>query len=257
MDEKSTPKGSVLITGAAHRIGRALALDMAKCGYRVGVHYLSSEDGARDVVEKITADGGLAQVFQADLNKFDDLYAMMDQCVREFGHLDCLINNASLFEEDDVCTLSGKSWEAHLDTNLRAPIFLAQQFAAQLPKGRSGNIINIIDQRVRALTPLFFSYTISKSALWTATQTMAQALAPNIRVNGIGPGPVMQSIHQSAEQFENQCRATLLERGTSAEEIARAVQFILDASSLTGQMIALDGGQHLAWQTPDVIGAEG
>ena len=257
MDETSTPKGAVLITGAAHRIGRALALDMANQGFRVGVHYLSSEDGARDVVREVEANGGTAIAFQADLTKFDDLYGMMDQCVREFGHLDCLINNASLFDEDDMGTLSGKSWENHMNSNLRAPVFLAQQFAAQLPKGRSGNIINIIDQRVRALTPLFFSYTISKSALWTATQTMAQALAPNIRVNGIGPGPVMQSVHQSAEQFERQYRSTLLERGTTGEEIARCVQYILDAPALTGQMIALDGGQHLAWETPDVIGAEG
>ena len=257
MDDMSTSKGAVLITGAAHRIGRELAFDMAKHGWQIGVHYLSSEAGALDVVDQIKAQGGHAAAFQADLKKFDDLYGMMDQCVREFGHLDCLINNASLFEDDDMSSLSGKSWEDHLQTNVRAPVFLAQQFVAQLPKDTPGNIINIIDQRVRRLTPLFFSYTISKSALWTATQTMAQALAPNIRVNGIGPGPVMQSVHQTEEQFARQCQNTLLERGTSGEEIARAVHYILDAPALTGQMIALDGGQHLAWQTPDVVGAEG
>ena len=207
MDEISTPPGAVLITGAGKRIGKAIALDMGKRGWRVGVHYLTSGAGAREVVDQITELGGTARAFCANLKKFDDLFGLMDQCVREFGHLDCLINNASLFEDDDMKTVSGKSWEEHINTNLRAPVFLAQQFAAQLPENQHGNIINIIDQRVRRLTPLFFSYTISKSALWTATQTLAQALAPAIRVNGIGPGPTMKSAHQTDEQFARQCDA--------------------------------------------------
>jgi len=257
MDETSTQAGAVLITGAGKRIGKAIALDMAARGWKVGVHYRSSGNEARAVVAEITNMGGAALAIRADLKKFDDLYGLMDQCIRAFGNLDCLINNASLFEDDHIKTLSGQSWEDHMNTNIRAPVFLAQQFAAQLPENRPGNIINIIDQRVRRLTPLFFSYTISKSALWTATQTLAQALAPDIRVNGIGPGPVMKSVHQSDEQFGRQCASTPLGRGTTGEEIAGAVQYILDANSMTGQMIALDGGQHLAWKTPDVMGVEG
>ena len=256
MDETSTQAGAVLITGAGKRIGKAIALDMGRRGWKVGVHYRSSENEAEEVVAEIRDRDGTALAISADLKKFDDLYGLMDQCIREFGNLDCLINNASLFEDDDMETLSGKSWEEHINTNLRAPVFLAQQFAAQLPQGKAGNIINIIDQRVRRLTPLFFSYTISKSALWTATQTMAQALAPNIRVNGIGPGPTMKSAYQTDEQFARQCASTPLGRGTSGMEIARAVQYILDASSMTGQMIALDGGQHLAWGPPGEAGAE-
>ena len=257
MNKISTNPGAVLVTGAAHRIGRAIALDMAGRGWKVVVHYRSSGDAAQKLVDDINDSGSSARAVEADLEKSDDLDRLMAAGVSAFGHLDCLINNASLFEDDEITTLDKNSWSAHMDTNLRAPIFLAQSFAAQLPRDTLGNIINIIDQRVWRLTPLFFSYTISKSALWTATRTMAQALAPQIRVNAIGPGPVMKSVHQSAEQFARQCAATPLGHGSSGEEIADAVQYILDAPSMTGQMIALDGGQHLSWRTADVTDVEG
>ncbi len=257
MKQGSIDPGVVLITGAAHRIGRVLAHDMGRRGWKVVVHYLSSADGANKLVDEIVQSGGAARALQADLQNMEDLDRLMAESVSAFGPVDCLINNASLFEDDEIATLDINSWSSHIDTNLRAPVFLSHSFAAQLPDGKPGNIINIIDQRVRRLTPLFFSYTISKTALWTATQTLAQALAPQIRVNGIGPGPTIKSIHQTEEQFERQCASTLLGRGTSGEEIADAVQYILDAPAMTGQMIALDGGQHLAWQTPDVINVEG
>ncbi len=168
------------------------------------------------------------------------------------GPVTCLINNASHFEDDRLQTLNEESWRTHMAVNLQAPVFLSQAFAAQLAVGEEGNIINILDQRVLRPNPLFFSYTLSKSALFTATKTMAQALAPRIRVNAIGPGPALASIYQSDEEFEREANSTLLERGTTPEEIAEAVMFILRARAMTGQMIALDGGQHLLWQTPDI-----
>jgi NAD(P)-dependent dehydrogenase (short-subunit alcohol dehydrogenase family) len=152
-----------------------------------------------------------------------------------------------------VGTITQESWAGHLDTNLRAPVFLSQAFAAQLPAGDAGNIINIIDQRVWKLNPRFFSYTASKAALWTATRTLAQALAPRIRVNAIGPGPALANLRMDPEEFRKQSQLTILERGTSPEEISAAVRYILSAPAMTGQMIVLDGGQHLVWQTPDVV----
>ena len=164
----------------------------------------------------------------------------------------CLINNASHFEDDRLQTLNEESWRTHMAVNLQAPVFLSQALSAQLPVGEEGNIINILDQRVLRPNPLFFSYTLTKSALFTATKTMAQALAPRIRVNAIGPGPALASIYQSNEEFEREANSTLLGRGTTPEEIAEAVIFILRAQAMTGQMIALDAGQHLLWQTPDI-----
>jgi len=168
------------------------------------------------------------------------------------GGLSGLINNASIFEPDEVGAITTQSWARHQDTNLRAPVMLAQAFARQLAEGAHGNIINIIDQRVWKLTPKFFSYTASKSALWTVTRTLAQALAPRIRVNAIGPGPALPNIRMDEEDFAKQSRLTLLGRGTSPAEISAAVKFILSQPALTGQMIVLDGGQHLVWQTPDI-----
>ena len=161
--------------------------------------------------------------------------------------MSCLVNNASLFEFDDLATLALNTLEDHLAVNLVAPVLLAQAFAAQLGAEATGNVINIIDQRAWAATPEFFSYTLSKTSLWSATQMMAQALSPRVRVNAIGPGPTLRSVHQRPEDFEQEAQTTLLRRGTSPDEIARAVRFILDAPAMTGQMIALDGGQHLRW----------
>jgi NAD(P)-dependent dehydrogenase (short-subunit alcohol dehydrogenase family) len=243
---------TVLITGAAKRIGRALALDFAQRGWRVGVHCRSSVAAAEGLAAEIKRQGGSAAVLVADLADDASVARLIPDCVAALGAPSCLVNNASMFAYDDVASLDPALWEAQFAVNLKAPVFLAKAFAKALPADRVGVIINIIDQRVWKPTPQFFSYAASKAGLWAATRTLAQALAPRIRVNGIGPGPVLPSAHQTEEDFRRQCAATILGRGTSPAEIAAAVRFILEAPAMTGQMIALDGGQHLAWQTPDV-----
>ena len=238
---------TVLITGAARRIGRALALAMARDGWSVAVHYRGSRDEADSLVGEIRGIGSKAAALRCDLADPADVARLVPACAEALGPPACLINNASDFQFDSIETLSEATWSAHLDINLRAPVFLAQALARHLPDGTPGNVVNLIDQRVWRLTPEFFSYTVSKAGLWSATRMLAQALAPRIRVNAIGPGPVMQSVHQTAEDFEIERTSTPLRRGTSGDEIAAAVRFILDAPAMTGQMIALDGGQHLAW----------
>ena len=244
---------SVLVTGSAKRIGRQLALDLAADGWDVAVHCNSSFAEAEEVAASIQAMGRRVTVVRGDLSQADVPERLIREASVALGGLTCLINNASLFEPDEVGAITTASWGDHLDTNLRAPIFLSQAFARQLPVGQNGNIISIIDQRVWKLNPRFFSYTTSKSGLWTATRTLAQALAPRIRVNAIGPGPALPSARMDEAEFAKQSRLTLLGRGTSPTEISGAVKFILSQPALTGQMIALDGGQHLVWQTPDVV----
>jgi NAD(P)-dependent dehydrogenase (short-subunit alcohol dehydrogenase family) len=249
---------TALVTGAARRIGRAIALELAAKGWAVAVHHRSGPNDAARVVSEIEASSGRAVAIAADLTDTTALHTLIPRCAEALGApLTCLVNNASLFEEDAIETLDPVQWQAHQSVNVTAPIFLCQAFAAALPAGVGGNIINIVDQRVWRPVPLFFSYSVSKAALWAATGMLAQALAPRIRVNAIGPGPVLRSIHQTDEQFARQAAATPLERGTSPEEIARTVTFILEQPAMTGQMIALDGGQHIAWRTPDVVDAEG
>ncbi len=254
MSRQSPAPRVVLITGAGRRIGRGLALDLARHGWAVGVHYAESAVDAESVVAEIAAAGGKAAALQADLADAAATSTLVPACAAALGQPTLLVNNAALFQEDRLQTVDASAWDRQLAINLRAPVLLSQAFAAGLPATVHGNIVNIIDQRVWRLTPQFFSYTIAKAALWTATQTMAQALAPRIRVNAIGPGPVLRSIHQSAADFGAEVSATLLGIGTSPAEIAAAIRFILDAPAMTGQMIALDGGQHLAWRTPDIIG---
>lgn len=244
--------GTVLITGAAKRIGKALALDLGARGWQVAVHYSTSRQDAEDVVAAITAKGGKAVALDADLADGAATLALVGRAAAALGPLTCLINNASLFEKDMLPTLTLQSWDEHLDINLRAPALLTQGFAAQLPEGASGNVINIIDQRVWNLTEHFFSYTISKAGLWAMTQSAALALAPRIRVNGIGPGPILPSARQSQADFDRQCAATPLQRGSSPDEICDAVRYILQAPAMTGQMIALDGGSHLTWRAAAV-----
>ena len=244
---------SVLVTGSAKRIGRRLALDFAADGWDVAVHCNASISEAEAVAAEIRGMGRRSVIVRGDLSDADVPDRLIGEASVALGGLTCLINNASLFEPDEVGSITQASWAEHLDTNLRAPVFLSQAFARQLPKGHDGSIISIIDQRVWKLNPKFFSYTMSKSALWTATRTLAQALAPRIRVNAIGPGPALPSARMDQAEFDKQARLTLLGRGTSPEEISAAVKFILSQPALTGQMIALDGGQHLVWQTPDVM----
>ncbi len=255
MPDPNSEKPTVLITGAGRRIGRAITLDMARHGWAVAIHYNSSAEAAEEVAEEIRGGGGGAVALQADLEDLDAVRGLLPACAEALGPPQCLINNASLFEQDEISTVSPDSFHRHLRVNLRAPVFLSQAFAASLADGAEGNVINILDQRVWKLTPDYFSYTISKSALWAATQTMAQALSPRIRVNAIGPGPTLANARQSEAAFAKQQQATPLGRGPALREICSAVRFILDAPSMTGQMIALDGGQHLAWRTPDVTNA--
>lgn len=246
-DAESTARGprTVLITGAARRIGRAIALDLAERGWQIAIHFRGSVDDAESLAAEARAFGVRAETFQADLSVAEQVDTLVAAVAAVMGPPCCLVNNASEFQLDTLQTLTRDTWHLHLDTNLKTPVFLAQGLAAHLPAGCEGNIINIIDQRVWNLKPDFFSYTISKAGLWTATRMLAQALAPRIRVNAIGPGPVLRSIHQTEADFAAEAASTLMRRGVSTAEIAQAVRFILDAPAMTGQMIVLDGGQHL------------
>jgi NAD(P)-dependent dehydrogenase (short-subunit alcohol dehydrogenase family) len=237
---------TALITGAAKRIGRAIALDMARSGWAIAIHYRTSETSAQALRDEICANGGRAALVQGNLQDFSCLDRIVAEAASALSPPTCLINNASEFLPDTVSSMDERTWNLHVDINLKAPVFLAQSLANHLPAEATGNIINIIDQRVWRLTPDFFSYTISKAGLWTATRTLAQGLAPRIRVNAIAPGPVLKSIHQTDADFEAEKQSILLEPGPTMEEVASAVRFILSSPSMTGQMIALDGGQHLS-----------
>jgi NAD(P)-dependent dehydrogenase (short-subunit alcohol dehydrogenase family) len=247
VDEAALMPRAALVTGAARRIGRAIALALAVDGWAVAVHYHASQAPADALVAEIAHAGGQAVALAADLADEIAVAGLVPRAVAALGPLGCLVNNASFFENDTVATATRAGWDEHIEVNLRAPFVLMQEFAAQLPTAASGAIINMLDQRVWSLTPYFVSYTVSKAGLWTLTRTMALALAPRIRVNGIGPGPTLPSPRQSEEQFARQCASVPLRRGTSPEEIAAAIRFILAAPAMTGQMIALDGGQHLGW----------
>ena len=240
------PKAA-LVTGGGQRIGRALALALAADGYAVAVHYHASAQAAEGVVSAIRDKGGNAVALAADLADEAAVVALLPRAADALGPVGVLVNNASVFENDTVDTVTRESWRAHLAINLRAPFVLTQEFARHLPQEAGGAIVNLLDERVWSVTPYFVSYTLSKAGLWTLTRTMALALAPRIRVNGIGPGPTLPSPRQTDEQFRRQSAMTPLKRGTTPEEIAAAVGFILAAPAMTGQMIALDGGQHLGW----------
>ena len=244
--------GAALVTGAGARLGRAMAEALGADGWQVIVHYNSSAGGAEETAEAIRAAGGAAITLQADLSDEAATGDLILHAAEKIGQpVTLLVNSASVFEEDNVTSHTRASWDMHMNTNLRAPVHLAQAFANALPKGEKGLVVNMIDQRVWKLTPNFFTYTLSKAALWQATQTLAQALAPDIRVNGIGPGPTLRSKHQSEDEFAAEKRATLTQEGSSPDEIVKALRYLVSASSVTGQMIASDGGQHLMWQTPD------
>ncbi len=253
-----------LVTGAGARLGRAMAIYLAGRGFDVAVHYAGSETGAAETVRLCDAEGVRAVALQADLLDLAATEALVARAAEALGGpLTLLVNNASIFEHDRIVTMTPESWDRHLHSNLRAPMLLTQAFAAQPPDpGHDGEplasaqVVNMPDQRVHKLTPEFMSYTVAKMGLWAFTRTAAQGLAPGIRVNAIGPGPTLKGARQSEEHFARQRGATVLERGADADDITAALGYLLDAKAVTGQMIAVDGGQHLAWQTPDILGLE-
>ncbi len=255
-----------LVTGAGARLGQALALYLGTRGYDVAVHYAGSADGAADTVHQLKEMGHAAVALQANLLDEHATQALVSRASDALGGpLTCLVNNASIFEYDNVANATRESWDRHLESNLRAPFVLTQNFAAQAPDPviddmnepvAQALVINMLDQRIHKLTPEFMSYTIAKMGLWAMTRTTAQALAPRVRVNGIGPGPTLQGHRQSKEHFNRQRAATVLKRGANPADITAALGYFLDAQSVTGQMLAVDGGQHLAWETPDVLGVE-
>jgi NAD(P)-dependent dehydrogenase (short-subunit alcohol dehydrogenase family) len=251
LTEPSARAGAALVTGGAKRIGRAICLELAAAGFDIAVHHHTSDDEAADLVRIIEGLGRRAVALSADLRDVVATHELVGHAAKALGPLSVLVNNASVFEDDQLDTITGDSWDAHLDTNLRAPVLLAQVFARQAPEGSA--IINILDQRVLKPDPRFFSYGLSKAALWHATRTMAQALAPRIRVNGVGPGPTLPSVHQTDEEFAAEAAAVPLQCAGSPEAVAEAVRWLVDAALVTGQMIAVDGGQHLAWKTPDIV----
>ncbi len=247
---------AALVTGGAQRIGRAICLALADAGYDVAVHYRSAPDEAQATLTDLKALGRTAVALAADLTDEAAVSALPGHAASALGPLTLVVNNASLFHDDRLGALKRELWEAHMATNLRAPIVLAEAFAAALPADVADGeacIVNILDQRVLKPNPQFFSYALSKSALWSATRMMAQALAPRIRVNGVGPGPTLASIHQDDALFEAEAAATPLQRCSTPQEIASAVLYLAQARAVTGQMIAVDSGQHLAWRTPDIV----
>lgn len=246
--------GRALVTGAGARVGKAMAIALGQEGWRVAVHYNSSSKGAEDTKAQIETDGGTAACVQANLSDPGAVASLVSEAASALGGpLTLLVNCASTFDDDTLQSHTRETWDYHFEANTRAPIALAQGFARDLPSNERGLIVNLIDQRVLKLNPEFFTYMLSKATLWTATRTMAQALAPNIRVNGIGPGPTLKSVHQTDEEFAREQKATLTGEGSSPEELVKALFYLIDANSVTGQMIASDGGQHLLWQTPDLL----
>ena len=246
----SAGRGVALVTGGARRIGRAVCLKLASAGFDVAIHHHASGDEAEALAATIAGLGRRAIALKADLRDETAVRALVPQAASALGPVTALVNNASVFEDDRVGGLSRESWDRHIETNLRAPIVLAEAFAGQ---GGEGAIVNLLDQKVLKPDPRFFSYSLSRNGLWWATRTLAQALAPRIRVNGVGPGPTLPSIHQTQAEFDAEAAGTLLQRSGDPEAVADAVLWLIDATLVTGQMIAVDGGQHLAWRTPDIV----
>jgi NAD(P)-dependent dehydrogenase (short-subunit alcohol dehydrogenase family) len=248
----STSRPVAIVTGGARRIGRAIVEDLAAHGWAVAIHCNRSRSEGESLAADLRARGGQAAVVAADLGLVASAERIVAGAEAALGKSTLLVNNASLFEADAVGTLDSELWQRQMTVNLTAPVFLAQAFVARLPGDAEGNIVNIIDQSVWKPMPRNFSYQVSKSALWTATIMMAQAFAPRVRVNAIGPGPTLPNSRQTAEGFRRQTAALLLERPADLAEFGRTVRYFVENRSITGQMIALDGGRHLAWQTPEV-----
>jgi NAD(P)-dependent dehydrogenase (short-subunit alcohol dehydrogenase family) len=252
------PKNPVaVVTGGARRIGRAIVEDLARNGWAVAIHCRGSRNEAEEMARGIRAAGGEAAVVSADLAVLEETRTVIPQVIDALAAPALLVNCAGVFEFDEVGALDEAVWNHQTTINAVSPIFLAEAFANALPEGMRGNVVNIIDQRVWKPTPHYFSYQMSKSMLWIATRTLAQALAPRVRVNAIGPGPVMKSTRQTDADFARQSAAVPLGAGPALSEFGRTVRYFVEAESVTGQMIALDGGQHLSWQTPDLVEVEG
>jgi NAD(P)-dependent dehydrogenase (short-subunit alcohol dehydrogenase family) len=243
---------TVLVTGAAKRLGRAIAIDLAGSGWDVAIHYHGSTADAESAAAEVRAQGTSCAIFSANFSREDETAALIPAVNKALGPLTALINCASLFEDDDWQSATRKSWDDHIETNLRAPLLLSQLFGKQLPDGATGNIVNIVDQRVLKPTPQFLSYSLSKAGLYWLTTTLAQGMGPRIRVNAVGPGPTLKNARQSEDDFARQRDATILKRGADPSDICAAIRYLLDAPAVTGQMLAVDGGQHLIWQTADV-----
>jgi len=247
MDIPTTIPRAALVTGGARRLGRSMALALAGRGFDVALHYAESAEAAEATAAEIRALGRRCAVLRAELGQEAEAAALLPRTQAALGPIGVLVNNASTFERDEWHDATRESWDRHVEPNLRAPFVLTQAFARALPAGAEGVAVNMLDQRVWSLTPHFVSYTVSKAGLWALTQSLALALAPRIRVNAIGPGPALPSPRQSQAQFDRQARSVPLRHGTGPEEVAQALLAILSLPSMTGQMIALDGGQHLQW----------
>ena len=241
-----TDRGAALITGGARRIGRTLVTAAADAGFDVAIHVRTIDDAAETAAAEVRARGRKATILACDLRKESTTVALVGEAEAELGPITLLVNSASVFEEDAFSDMNRASWDAHLETNLRAPLVLAQAFARRLPAERHGLIVNILDQRVLNPAPEFFSYALSKAALWDATKMLAKALAPRIRVNAIGPGPTLPNTYQDQAAFDAEAAATLLQRSVPPGEIGQALRYLIDAVSVTGQMVVVDAGQHLA-----------
>ena len=238
---------NLLITGAATRIGKAIALHFAERGWNIGLHYFRSSSKAKKLKKIIEQNLVKVALIKADLKNTKQTEKIISLARKKLGTIDCLVNNAALFEKDDILNFTNNSWNDHLNINLRAPVILTKEFAKQAPKKTISNIVNIIDQRIFNLTPFFMSYTISKSGLQTLTKTMAMRLGPNIKVNAIAPGPTIKSKRQTDKHFRNQVRSTLLKKTVRSEDICDTVEFLINNNSVTGQIIAVDSGQNLSW----------
>jgi NAD(P)-dependent dehydrogenase (short-subunit alcohol dehydrogenase family) len=245
---------TALVTGGAKRIGAAIVEDLAKNGFAMAIHCNRSAAEANALAAKINGRGGRAIVLPADLTEMSQAERLIGDAAAALGPVRLLVNNASIFRDDTADEPDFELWDRHFAVHVKAPALLTACLASQLPEGADGLVVNMIDQRVWKLSPGYFSYTLSKSALWTATQTLAQAFAPRVRVNAVGPGPALISERQSPADFQAQLDGLIMKRGPELAEFGATIRYLWDARSVTGQMIALDGGQHLAWQTPDVTG---
>jgi NAD(P)-dependent dehydrogenase (short-subunit alcohol dehydrogenase family) len=241
-----------LVTGGAKRIGRAIVEDLAAHGFGVVIHCNRSTSEAQQLASAVRAKGGIAEVVLADLTDMSAVERLIGAASALAGPIDLLVNNASAFEPDSAQDFAWDVWDRHFAVHVKAPVMLARAFAAALPRDREGLVVNVIDQRVWKPTPRYFTYSLSKAALWDATRTMAQSFAPRVRVNALGPGPTLANVRQSDADFAAQAASVPLGHGPTLDEFGRTIRYLWEARSVTGQMIAIDGGQHLAWRTPDI-----